>query len=76
MLFITPGLRVAAQACDRVAVMQAGCVVETGPRQDDFSRAAHAYSQALLANVSGRSEPHAKQAHEANRYEADDHDRR
>ena len=76
MLFITPGLRVADQACDRVAVMQAGRVVETGPRQDDFSRPAHAYLQALLASVSGRSEPHAKQAYEANRYKADDHDRR
>ena len=55
MLFITPGLRVADQACDRVAVMQAGRVVETGPRQDDFSRAAHADTQALLAGVPGRS---------------------
>ena len=55
MLFITHSLRVAAQACDRAAVMQAGRVVETGRRQDDLSRPAHADTQALPAGVPGRS---------------------
>ena len=55
MLFINHSLRVAARACDRAAVMQAGRVVETGPRQDDFSRPAHAGTQALPAGVPGRS---------------------
>ena len=56
--------------------MQAGRVVEAGRTQNLFNRPAHAYTQALIASVPGRSDPHAKQAYKANRYEADDHDRR
>ena len=37
MLFITHDLRVAAQVCDRIAVMQRGEVVEQGPAADVFS---------------------------------------
>ncbi len=53
MLFITHDLRVAAQVCDRVAVMQAGRVVETGPTQDVFARPSHVYTRTLLASVPG-----------------------
>ena len=40
MLFITHDLRVAAQVCDQVAVMQQGRVVEYGPAREVFARAA------------------------------------
>ena len=54
MLFITHDLRVAAQVCDRVAVMQSGRVVETGFTQEVFARPAHSYTRTLLASVPGR----------------------
>ncbi len=54
MLFITHDLRVAAQVCDRVAVMQRGAIVEQGVTQQVFARPAHAYTQALLDSIPGR----------------------
>jgi peptide/nickel transport system ATP-binding protein len=45
MLFITHDLRVAAQVCDRIAVMYQGEVVEQGPAADVFSRPSHAYTR-------------------------------
>ncbi|TXL72111.1 ABC transporter ATP-binding protein [Vineibacter terrae] len=54
MLFITHDLRVAAQVCDEVAVMEKGKVVEYGPAADVFLRPQHAYTQALLAAAPGR----------------------
>ncbi len=55
MLFITHDLRVAAQVCDEVAVMQHGRVVEYGPVHQVFREPRHEYTRALLAAAPGRN---------------------
>ena len=54
MLFITHDLNVAAQVCDRIAVMRLGEIVEIKPTADLLSRPEHPYTQALLAAIPGR----------------------
>jgi peptide/nickel transport system ATP-binding protein len=54
MLFITHDLRVAAQVCDEVAVMQQGRVVEYGPAHEVLREPRHEYTRALLAAAPGR----------------------
>ena len=54
MLFITHDLRVAAQVCDRVAVMFQGEIVEQGPASEVFSRPQHDYTKALFEAAPGR----------------------
>ena len=54
MIFITHDLRVAAQVCDRLAVMRYGEVVETGATADIFANPQHAYTRDLLAAVPGK----------------------
>ena len=48
-LFITHDLGVARFLCDRIAVMQAGKIVELGNTEEIFTRPQHSYTQALLA---------------------------
>jgi peptide/nickel transport system ATP-binding protein len=55
IVFITHDLRVAAQVCDLVAVMKNGEVVESGPIGEVFGNPQHAYTQALLASIPGRT---------------------
>jgi peptide/nickel transport system ATP-binding protein len=61
MVFITHDLRVAAQICDRIAVMKDGVVVEAGPTAEIFSAPRHEYTRTLFAAVPGRGwvPPHA-----------------
>ena len=51
LLLITHDLGVVAGIADRVVVMYAGRVVEEGPVDAIFTRAAHPYTRALLASV-------------------------
>jgi len=48
MLFISHDLRVIQHMSDRVAVMQAGRIVETGPAQDVFDNPQHTHTRNLL----------------------------
>lgn len=51
IIFITHDFGIVARICDRVAVMYAGKIVETGPTRDIMERPAHPYTMALLDSV-------------------------
>jgi peptide/nickel transport system ATP-binding protein len=55
LVFITHDLRVAAQICDRVIVMQYGKVVEEGRLADLFLNPQHEYTRTLLQAAPGQS---------------------
>src|ERR1700748_340492 len=54
LLFITHDLRVAAQICDDVVVMQHGRVIEQGPAAEVLSHPQQPYTRALLDAAPGR----------------------
>ena len=51
VVLVTHDLGVIAQTCDRLAVMYAGRVVESGPVAEIFARPRHAYTLGLLNSV-------------------------
>jgi oligopeptide/dipeptide ABC transporter ATP-binding protein len=53
LLLITHDLGVIAETADRVAVMYAGRIVETGPVRAIFRNPSHPYTRGLLASIPG-----------------------
>jgi oligopeptide/dipeptide ABC transporter ATP-binding protein len=51
LLLITHNLGIVAEACDRVAVMYAGRIVEQGDAREVFAEPGHPYTQALLDSI-------------------------
>lgn len=51
IILITHDLGVVAEMCDRIAVMYAGQVVETGTAEDIYYRPNHPYTRSLLKSI-------------------------
>src|SRR5690606_33090962 len=51
MILVTHDLAVAAEVCDRIAVMYAGRIVEVGPTAAIFEAAQHQYTRGLLRSL-------------------------
>jgi len=59
LVLVTHDLGVVAEPCDRVAVMYAGRLCETGPAANVFAHPRHAYTDALLRSMPGDGEARA-----------------
>ena len=57
IIFITHDFGIVANMCDRVAVMYAGRLVESGPVRSIFNAPKHPYTQALLKSVPAMDRP-------------------
>jgi peptide/nickel transport system ATP-binding protein len=55
MLFITHDLHVAAQVCDRIAVMHRGEIVELRETRELLANPRHDYTRLLLAAIPGKA---------------------
>lgn len=51
MLLITHDLGVVAESCEKVAIMYAGEIVESGTAEDIFDRTAHPYTKGLFNSI-------------------------
>jgi peptide/nickel transport system ATP-binding protein len=60
MVFITHDLTVLSDVCDALAVMYAGCIVESGPSERVFVDPRHPYTQALAAAFPTIGDPHSR----------------
>jgi len=63
MILITHDLAVVAGICDRIIVMYAGQMVETGSVEDIFYRPMHPYTRGLLASVPSLEDTGGKSLH-------------
>mgnify|MGYP001046075328 FL=1 len=59
VLFISHDMAVVSQLCDRLYVMYAGSVIESGPTQTVIQRPTHPYSIGLLKCAPEHGEPRA-----------------
>jgi peptide/nickel transport system ATP-binding protein len=51
MILITHDLGVVAETCDKVAIVYAGSIMESGTKQDIFLRPQHPYTHGLFASI-------------------------